>query len=83
MALKALDQRMAGSSNSNLNNSPFQAPRAPPPAASKSESAMPSSTTGKERQSSVDKADIGETTKPNDNDPYHSWCPIDNIVLAL
>lgn len=64
MALKALDQRMAGSSNS---NSPFQAPRAPPPAASKSESAMPSSTPGKERQSSVNEADIGEITKTNDD----------------
>jgi len=61
MALKALDQRMAGSSNS---NSSFQAPHAPPPAASKSESAMPSSTPG---QSSGNEVDIGEITKTNED----------------
>lgn len=70
MALKALDQRMAGSANSNstsANGSPSQVPRAPPPAASQSESAMPSSTTGKDRQSSIDEADIGEITKAKDD----------------
>lgn len=69
MALKALDQRMAGSSGSvsqTTNNLPSQ-PLRPPPAAAASRSdapAMPSSATvAKERQNSVGEADIGEAAK--------------------
>lgn len=68
MALKALDQRMAGSSGSNTlaANTQAHSPRVPPPvAAARSDSpAMPSSpVVVKERQSSVSEADIGQTAK--------------------
>jgi hypothetical protein len=72
MALKALDQRMAGSSASNAqttNNSQSQPPR-PPPAAAASRSdapAMPSSAgVAKDRQTSNDEAEAGETAKPKE-----------------
>jgi len=68
MALKALDQRMAGSSGSNslAANTQAHSPRVPPPvAAARPDSpAMPSSpAVVKERQSSVSEADIGQTAK--------------------
>jgi len=70
MALKALDQRMAGSSGTNsqtANNSPSQPLRAPPPAASHLDSpAMPSSQPTKERQINGSESNIGEIAKPKE-----------------
>lgn len=67
MALKALDQRMAGSSGSSLAaNTQPHSPRVPPPAAAArpDSPAMPSSpAVVKERQGSVGEADIGQTAK--------------------
>jgi len=73
MALKALDQRMAGSSASNTqtsNSSQSQPPRPPPAAASRSDApAMPSSSVAvtKDRQTSNDEADTTETAKSKED----------------
>jgi len=70
MALKALDQRMAGSSSTNLAaNTQPNSPRVPPAAAARPDSpAMPSSpTVVKERQSSVSEADIGQPAKAKED----------------
>lgn len=73
MALKALDQRMAGSSGSNPSpvNTPTSQPLRVPPAAAASRAdspAMPSSpVVGKERQNSGIEADIGEVSNPKEN----------------
>jgi len=73
MALKALDQRMAGSAGSHsqpTSNSPHQPLRVPPAAAaSRSDSpAMPSSPAAtKDRQNSSAEADIGGEAQPKEN----------------